>query len=112
MYHMSLQYHYNDKHAFFGGSQNLKLRQKHLTCFLSGPLDTLRGGGGGGIFPMDNKKYTILYRPKPYDNIRELVHALTIRISSYGCTWEVLRRLKEQGARVASGALQISHVHP
>ena len=44
---------------------------------------------------MDNKKYTILYRPRPYDNIRELVHALTMRISSYGCTWEVLRGLKK-----------------
>ena len=76
------------------------------------PTGYFERGGGGGIFPMDNKKHTILYRPKPYDNIRELVHALTMRISSYDCTWEVLRGLKKQGARVASGALQISHVHP
>ena len=76
------------------------------------PTGYFERGGRGGMFPMENKKYTILYRPKPYDNIRELVHALTMRISSYGCTWEVLRGLKKQGARVASGALQISHVHP
>ena len=71
-------------HVFFGGSRNLKLKQKHLTCFLSGPLDTLRGWGCISIG--QKKAHTVLYRPKPYDNIKELVYALTMRISSYGCT--------------------------
>ena len=101
---MRPQYYYNDKHTytcininihvFFGASRNLKLKQKHVTCFLSGPLDTLKGWGCISIG--QKKAHTVLYRPKPYDNIKELVHALTMRISSYGCTWEVWRGLKKQ----------------
>ena len=94
MYHMRPQYYYNDKHTytcininihvFLGASRNLKLKQKHVTCFLSGPLDTFKGWGCISIG--QKKAHTVLYRPKPYDNIKELVYALTMRISSYGCT--------------------------
>ena len=84
---MRPQYYYNDKHTytcininihvFFGASRNLKLKQKHVTRFLSGPLDTLKGWGCISIG--QKKAHTVLYRPEPYDNIN-------MRISSYGCT--------------------------
>ena len=77
---------YKHKHTriFWSKSEFQKLKQKHVTCFLSGPLDTLKGWGCISIG--QKKAHTVLYRPKPYDNIKELVYALTMCISSYGCT--------------------------
>ena len=39
--------------------------------------------GVGGTSIEDKKGHTILFRAKPYLNIKYLIHALVVRISSY-----------------------------
>ena len=59
--------------------------KRHLTCLLSSLLDNFGSGrmGVGGTSIEDKKGHTILFRAKPYLNIKYLIHALVVRISSY-----------------------------
>ena len=76
---------YKHKHTrIFWSKSEFKTKAKTRNMFPVRPTGYFERVGCISIG--QKKAHTVLYRPKPYDNIKELVYALTMRISSYGCT--------------------------